>query len=812
MFSKKIQASGLASSLLLGLVVTTGSFTATVVEAPAADAAACDPLYEICDGSSVKSSGKPTPPPVTICEDDDEDCRPTSSGDSAGTWTETRVIGGSKYFWETGTVNIGYPGSSFYYGSLDYSALHSFARCGDPRGYTDPAAGVTINLRSGVAIERTETFELVFSDRGSYGQVSTGVDYKEIQICVSHTGAPYTDLDFTVAGNMAISGPWDHKGVAMESVEAGGTRQRPSIQGEVIDGVSSLGKMMMKENKLTEIELRDPSNVATPKMLWGNFDTDLSYLNGTDEQLSDFGRYTSAAELWRDRAKVRIHKQHPTLVDNIYPKQVATEGERFFRSNTRLPMFFEDVTKVHEGRLTAFKITCSSNADAAGRFDPQIVFGPSKTPIGMAQDLITAEREMDPRIRNMAIWGDNARTYSLECGGQETNTDDVLQCKDFGNGKTIDGKPVFPILKAERKNSNGEAVELKRFSNGKFETPADGQPTQVSWSRGDIEFGGESVSTSSRVQNQIWKYEFRVQESKVSPKLKNVDINNSEQPVHGFATDSDNGLLDGNLTTKKWNPNLNWGFKSLPHRFINKPYEYDVDMKKYTYRWGVTGTYQVTVTDWCGFLPDGNGGIRVWCATHQETRYNRGWIKNSPPAGYTDNGSAYEKKVKLPAPAGFYDNGSSYERVAEPPAGFYDNGSSYTALEASNSSGVSGGIAFNKARSWVDKSGLSECTVKDATGKAFTVSCGDNVSEATRRAIFKFFQSSTSGSDGWSVTPYIILEADLVQAVNEVSTFSAGANGELTLGTGGRDSDTVREKIECPGEKFSVDVYRIATN
>jgi len=59
--------------------------------------------------------------------------------------------------------------------------------------------------------------------------------------------------------------------------------------------------------------------------------------------------------------------------------------------------------------------------------------------------------------------------------------------------------------------------------------------------------------------------------------------------------------------------------------------------------WGVVSQYQVTVTDWCGYLPDAQGNPVVWCATHEETRYNYGWITAATPAGYTKDGSSWRE-------------------------------------------------------------------------------------------------------------------------------------------------------------------------
>ena len=65
-------------------------------------------------------------------------------------------------------------------------------------------------------------------------------------------------------------------------------------------------------------------------------------------------------------------------------------------------------------------------------------------------------QEMDFRYWHMRAWVDNARSYSLECGGQSTEADDVLQSKDFGSGEVPEGKPVFSFLEDEHANSDKE--------------------------------------------------------------------------------------------------------------------------------------------------------------------------------------------------------------------------------------------------------------------------------------------------------------------------------------------------------------------
>lgn len=90
----------------------------------------------------------------------------------------------------------------------------------------------------------------------------------------------------------------------------------------------------------------------------------------------------------------------------------------------------------------------------------------------------------------------------------------------------------------------------------------------------------------------------------------------------------------------------------------------ETETQAYTYSTVQTGTRRNTDNEHCDYLPDGNGGLNIYCTGgYDEPVYST--VKNGTPAGFTDNGSAWVRdvQVKDAAPAGFSDNGSAYVKT-----------------------------------------------------------------------------------------------------------------------------------------------------
>ncbi len=90
------------------------------------------------------------------------------------------------------------------------------------------------------------------------------------------------------------------------------------------------------------------------------------------------------------------------------------------------------------------------------------------------------------------------------------------------------------------------------------------------------------------------------------------------------------------------------------------PYQFQT--APYTYHQAVVGTYQELVTDWCGYTVGPGGSIDVWCATHEETRYIYGPVRDATPAGFSDAGANWTRKLN--PPTGYVDDGTQYVSYA----------------------------------------------------------------------------------------------------------------------------------------------------
>ncbi len=90
----------------------------------------------------------------------------------------------------------------------------------------------------------------------------------------------------------------------------------------------------------------------------------------------------------------------------------------------------------------------------------------------------------------------------------------------------------------------------------------------------------------------------------------------------------------------------------------------------YTFHNGVVGSHIVhhNSTDPCSYLPNPSSptGLDIYCPPGwDETVYDYGSVKDTAPAGYTDNGTAWVKdvQVKDPAPVGYADSGTAWVKT-----------------------------------------------------------------------------------------------------------------------------------------------------
>ena len=385
----------------------------------------------------------------------------------------------------------------------------------------------------------------------------------------------------------------------------------------------------------------------------------------------------------------------------------------------------------------------------------------------------------------------------------------------------------------------------------------------------------------------MWEFKYEITDGS-SPSLKNTDVNDRNQPYHGWLSTSStpsgvDALLGDNpqkWLTRPWIPNEDTDFATLPPSYEYAPYTftYEYEYRNYTYRsetyqsgtrtYGcgsysyqcgtesyVCGSYCTNRTHWgsaayypwAGWLcPAGWGQSGTMCyktvcdvwhnrycsrpryctGTHYCTApvYSTRQIKNPPPAGFYDNGSRYQKDIPNldPPPAGWEDNGSSYQRKLPPPDGYSDIGGAGGGYQ-SNVGGTIG-MEFNKWNGWYDESVLDTCTIvmsdyNPALTTQYNIKCGDEftngegaVTNQTRGAIFRFFQSSSADSDGWTVTPKWRVTADILTDGTETVGFQPTADGSLIPLYADVGGAYKRMSYVCSGEPLTIDVERIASN
>jgi hypothetical protein len=130
--------------------------------------------------------------------------------------------------------------------------------------------------------------------------------------------------------------------------------------------------------------------------------------------------------------------------------------------------------------------------------------------------------------------------------------------------------------------------------------------------------------------------------------------------------------------------------KTLPYTFTYTPYTYrtEVTNRPYTYHAETTGPMPILdsfeTPNVCpsGYNLEDYGVNGKWCRLYGPAPTAQ--VKDSPPAGFTDNGSNYTKseQIKNNPPIGYTDNGTQWVTTNPAPAGYTDNGTQYVATTA----------------------------------------------------------------------------------------------------------------------------------
>jgi hypothetical protein len=389
----------------------------------------------------------------------------------------------------------------------------------------------------------------------------------------------------------------------------------------------------------------------------------------------------------------------------------------------------------------------------------------------------------------------------------------------------VDNKNAAPLISAAQL-VNGKAVALEKV-NGVYVILDAADPVHFEWTRIRINNrNGQNINNVGK--NVEWQYTYKLAPWS-SPMLKGVDVNALNQPYHGWVDSNPSTVDIAEIpASTKWEPDKFYEYKTIPYSFTYKPYTYtnstELRERQVTTRQVTEWVHNGWGYDWgcscggkCGNWPNGD----PYC---QYPTY--GWETRTiteiapPPAGCYDDGANYvcPTQVKNPAPEGYVDNGTQYQAVNPAPAGYVDNGyNGYTTKDVVNDSGKTGGIAFNKWRSWPSTSGQEECTINmsdysSSSSGSYTISCGDNVTENTRAAYFRFFMSSTAGSNGWQVTPWARVSVDMATSFTEFSSFVMTDRGSVEWIPTRVDGQSIRQSYDCPAEPVRINVDRVVTN
>lgn len=410
----------------------------------------------------------------------------------------------------------------------------------------------------------------------------------------------------------------------------------------------------------------------------------------------------------------------------------------------------------------------------------------------------------------------------------------------------VDNKNAAPIIGVDQ-IIDGTATKLEA-KNGVYQTISAADPIHVEWTRVRINTrDGQDVNVSGK--NVQWEYQYRLAPWS-SPMLKNADVNALNQPYHGWV-DTTNTTAPGAMPVdRKWEPDKNYALNTIPYSYMYEPFTYT----GYEYTYHTVEDLrprEVTTREWDAYEQTGwgfdwgcscGGKCGNWPNGDPYCQYPTfGWVHHvetivaPAPAGCYDNGSVYvcsrqerdatpdgmedfggQWQKRNPAPEGYTEWNGQWRKKNEPPVGYYDNGvDGYTSYDPIND-GFTGGIAFNQWRKWPTYNGLTDCEVnpsdynKNQKDRTYKIKCGDNVTERTRSAYFRYFMSSTAGAKGWQVVPWWRVTADIQTDYYAVDQIQPDADGDAALESSRTGGKWIRQQYECPGQPFLVNINRIA--
>lgn len=385
----------------------------------------------------------------------------------------------------------------------------------------------------------------------------------------------------------------------------------------------------------------------------------------------------------------------------------------------------------------------------------------------------------------------------------------------------VDHKYAAPIEQASQ-IVDGKVIPLEK-TGATYRLSSAADPVYVSWQRVRINTrDGRDVNTAGK--NVLWDYQYRLAPWS-SPMLKNTDVNAVNQPYHGWVDTMNQVAVDNMLVDRKWEPDKNFGYSTMPYGYEytrvtyhketeNVPRqtttrEWDsYDHVDWRYWWGEGGAD-------CGRWANGD----PWCREPvYEWRHHTETVVAPPPPGCFDDGTWYvcPTDVRDATPDGYENWGNDqWRKKAAPPIGWHDDGTQWVSDNPLND-GYTGGISFNNWRKWPSYEGMTDCTVNaadysnDQRNRYDKMKCGDNVTDRTRSAYFRYFMSTTAGANGWQVTPWWRVTADIQTEFSAVNQILPDADGDADLDSNKSTGKWLRQQYECPGQPFLVNVARIA--
>lgn len=749
----------------------------------------------------------PTPDPgpgdgvnQTISPPTPGDTRMVTEGISSGSWT--------RWFDDTSTIGFSTPygSASHTYDSLynefcsgNPSANRSFPYA--PGGNAIPLDSVPHNVFTSWSVnayyEIQQTFwswtvtDIIrtYDDEGNLLTTETNSttdgqwreDWRQPRYdyqagCGVQSSPQRQDRTCTTGLDFRVDGPYDQQKRPIPGVDAGGTNTRtPRLDkfgDETIghEGVQETTVSQYGLYGLGEANFRSGTPTAQATFDYCVPSREDTFERSDTDNIGSLGRYESPVTKYVN--DVDYYKLDQARYSTIYRGLMA--GGIIGGIGNGGYFQIVDIGSVYTQNVTNYyKTTCRSGGDDEGKTRTSIV-SLSSTSGWNAQN-----------------WNDAGEDYySAECGDapsdpNQMRQDDLLQCKDFGpiDRVVIDNKPAVPFEQSPMRyvpsrddgsvdGNNPGLVNLnERQALQQYEAPATADPIYVQWARPEIQTrDGSNINDVGK--NQVWEFKYEITDGS-SPSLKNTDVNDRNQPYHGWLSTSStpsgvDALLADNpekWLTRPWVPNQSNDFATLPPSYEYAPYTftYEYEYRPYTYR---SETYQSGTRSYpCGSYSYQCGTESYVCGsyctnrTHWGPATNYGWGYVCPGGWSVAGTSCYitvcdvwhnrycsrpryctgthyctapvysTRQIKNPPPAGFYDNGSQYQKDIPikdaPPAGWEDNGSSYQRKlpppDGFSDTGGSGGyvsnvggtvgMEFDTWNQWYDDSVLSDCTV-----------------------------------------------------------------------------------------------------